>query len=112
MIEVPNRIKIGNVTYRVAQMTEKRMRKIAGIKKGETHYPMGQCIYARLHININETLPLDRMREVLLHEIVHAILFEAGLDHINTEQAVDGLTLVLRRFMNDNDLEWLLESKS
>lgn len=53
--------------------------------------------------NINEQL----QRQTLIHEMTHAIFYEAGLDLENEEDIVNRVALVLYQVLKDNDFSWL-----
>lgn len=106
---IPNKIKIGNMEYSIIFQDPKGMKDVAESidPEKEIGEAMGRIEYEKELIVLNATLTPNRMREVLVHEIVHGFLFESGLDDINTESTVDGLTHILRRFIKENDVSWM-----
>lgn len=93
-------VKIGATKYKVANL--KVIDSAAqGVVMGEVDYP--KCLITLLG-------PLNRARkeETLIHEVLHAIFFEAGyLEH--NEEMVDRLTPFLYSFIKENNLDKLFD---
>lgn len=76
-------------------------------------YNWGVTVYATNTIQLKRSLNKDRMQEVLIHELTHALLFESGhKDHNETLAQALGKTLYLmvKENGNPNKLElpdWL-----
>ena len=87
------------------------------IKVGPHHYSLhfprcihadmrlGECDTDRLQICVRDDLPTSKLEEILLHECLHAMWTQAGLDDIGLdleERVVSSLAPVLLQFINDN----------
>ena len=93
-------VKIGATKYKIAnsQVIDPAAR---GVVMGEVDYP--SCLITLLG-PLNKT----RKEETLIHEILHAIFFEAGyLEH--SEEMVDRLTPFLYSFIKENNLDKLFD---
>jgi len=50
----------------------------------------GCCAFVESKIYVNRCLPVDRWRDVLVHELLHAIFFAHGIDAVlNIDRAVE-----------------------
>lgn len=68
----------------------------------------GQVTYSDCRIEIDPTLADTRKHNVLIHELLHAALFEAGYDGQDEEQ-VRRLGNVLTQVLRDNDFGFMQE---
>lgn len=87
-------IKIGGINYSV-------------IKKNnleDNNEPVwGMVSYENSNIYIRKNLSLQKQRQTIIHEALHAMLHESGLDdYANDEKIVTPLGNVLFEFINDN----------
>lgn len=82
------------------------------IKKEETNvFKENQDAYAYIdysksEINVRQNQSKDSEVENCLHEILHAIMDNSGVEETNTEQIVKVLTPRLHAFFNDNPDFW------
>lgn len=93
-------VKIGATKYKVTNL-QAIDPTAQGVVMGEVDYP--ECLITLLG-------PLNRARkeETLIHEVLHAIFFEAGyLEH--SEEMVDRLTPFLYSFIKENNLDKLFD---
>jgi len=97
-LKLPETIRIGSVDYSVAYQR--------GLSSGDSL--LGQINYGHCEINIEESLPASRAREVLAHEMMHGILFEAGYEDHDEGQA-NRLGKVLAVLLRDNDFTFMRE---
>jgi hypothetical protein len=88
--------RVGTIDYAVTE-TPDLLRK---------HELFGQVTYDDGIIEIEPTLSQQRKQNVLIHELVHAMLFEAGYDEQDEEQ-VRRLGNVLTQVLRDNDFEFM-----
>ena len=91
--ELPKTIKIGAVDYTVHMLD----------KKDRSQY--GVCLYDHQRIYLSQNMKHQQASDTLLHEVLHAIWSEAGLDHIpdlNEETIVRSLATWLRIVLRDN----------
>ena len=94
-----DKVKVGGVHYTVEKDKE------VVIIGGSTEY-YGMCSYDDSRIEILKGLSEDREKECFAHELVHAMLFEAGFsDH--DEDFVKRLGIVLNQVLQDNDFSFM-----
>lgn len=92
-------IKIGSVTYRVK---EKPFVDI----DGDRNY-QGCCDYPNTEISILSDISDERKNDVLIHELTHAIFYEAGFEE-QDEDMINRVAKVLHQVIKDNDWELIL----
>lgn len=95
------KIKIGGMEYQVKE-----------IKFGESNgdVTLGECHFETADILINENLSDKRKEQTLVHEMVHAMLFECGSIEYDNEELVNQMGLIMYQILKDNDLK-LSENK-
>lgn len=88
------KIKIGGMEYQVKE-----------VKFGESNgdVTLGECHFETADILINENLSDNRKEQTLFHEMVHAMLFEAGSTEYDNEELVNQLGLIMYQVFKDND---------
>jgi hypothetical protein len=87
-----DKVKIGGVTYSIEEVNDLR----------DVEY-LGYVNYGTALIRVDGNLAHDRKKQVLAHEIMHAIFYEAGYQE-QDEEMVERLGIVLHQFLRDNDL--------
>ncbi|PTE69901.1 ImmA/IrrE family metallo-endopeptidase [Staphylococcus devriesei] len=65
---------------------------------------LGLCIYRESLIQIKKSLSTERKKQVFMHELLHAILYEAGYEEHDEEQ-VKNLSIVFNQVLNQNDIK-------
>ena len=70
-----------------------------------THNLLGQVLYAESRIDIDSSMSDSKKEQVFIHELVHAMLNEAGYDEQN-EEIVNRLAIVLYQVLKQNDLKF------
>jgi hypothetical protein len=88
--------RVGTIDYEVTE-TPDLLRK---------HDLMGQVTFDDGIIEIEPLLSQQRKQNVLIHELLHACLYEAGYDEQDEEQ-VRRLGNVLTQVLRDNDFEFM-----
>ena len=90
------KIKIGGMEYQVKE-----------VKFGESNsdVTLGECHFETADILINENLSDNRKEQTLFHEMVHAMLFEAGSIEYDNEELVNQLGLIMYQVFKDNDFK-------
>lgn len=64
---------------------------------------MGRLSYDTAQIFVREDLPLDKKKETLLHEVIHAVYMNAGLQPGDDEEKiVTALSSGVYQFLKDN----------
>lgn len=88
------KIKIGGMEYQVKE-----------VKFGESNgdVTLGECHFETADILINENLSDNRKEQTLFHEMVHAMLFEAGSAEYDNEEIVNQLGLIMYQVFKDNE---------
>lgn len=88
------KIKIGGMEYQVKE-----------VKFGESNgdVTLGECHLETADILINENLSDNRKEQTLFHEMVHAMLFEAGSIEYDNEELVNQLGLIMYQVFKDNE---------
>ena len=101
-----DKIKVGGINYQVelVDLTTQRDEEIG--------WQLGYCHFHKDLIEINSMISEQRQRQTLVHEMMHAIYEEAGVEQ--DEGNVDALAKVLYQVLKDNDFSWLrnLESQN
>ena len=90
----PKKIKIGPLSYQVIRVKE--LRNDNGTRLYGEHRPSDQIIY------LDEDLSLEREKEVVLHELLHAIWCQYHLPKDNEEQYIDCIGNGLATIFTDN----------
>ncbi|WP_436950226.1 hypothetical protein [Staphylococcus xylosus] len=91
-------INVCGVNYKVIQLGE---------ELGEVDNDpscLGLCIYRESLIQIKEGLSVERKKQVLIHELLHAMLYEAGY-YSHDEKQVDNLSVVINQVISQNDIK-------
>lgn len=88
--------RVGSIDYTVAE--------VDGLSTKYRLY--GQVIYGDAHIEIDSAMSVTRKHNVLIHELVHAMLFEAGIEE-QDEDLVNRLAHVMHGVLRDNDFAFI-----
>lgn len=94
-MKIPLEVKIGPVSY---QVIEKPFVEIGGDRNYQ-----GACCYADTTIEILEDISEERKEDTFIHELTHAIFYEAGFEE-QDEDMVNRVAKVLHQVIKDNDL--------
>lgn len=92
--------RVGSIDYTVGEVDE----LVAKYRL------FGQVVYGDSHIEIDSDMSLTRKHNVLIHELLHAMLFEAGIE-AQDEDLVNRLAHVLHQVMRDNDFDFIKEAE-
>lgn len=92
-MEFPKEVKIGGVIYTVEEKDT--------VDSNPMNY--GVCVYHDCHIEIKKDLSVERKEQTLIHEILHAIFFEAGLME-HEEDVVNRVGAILYQVLKENNL--------
>lgn len=90
------KLRIGSVDYTIESVP----------KLHERYHLFGQVTYKDTHIQIDESLSQTRANEAVIHEMLHAILFEAGYME-QDEDLVNRTASVLTQVLRDNDFGFM-----
>ncbi|EEO6565098.1 ImmA/IrrE family metallo-endopeptidase [Listeria monocytogenes] len=86
------KIRVGGIWYEIKEVTAVDI-------AGDKNY-LGACDYDNQTIEILESLPEARKRQVLIHELTHAILYEAGYPE-HDEELVERFSIVAYQVIED-----------
>lgn len=86
-------VKVGGIDYKVVEVPYVEI-------SGDKNYG-GSCDYQKCEINLLESMTAERKSQVFVHELVHAILNEAGFDE-HDEDLVNRTGIVLHQVLVDN----------
>lgn len=92
-------VKVGGINYQVelVDLTTQRDEELG--------MQLGYCHYHKDLIEVNSKISKQRQEQTLVHEMMHAIYEEAGVQQ--DEDNVDVLAKVLYQVLKDNDFSWL-----
>ena len=90
-----DKVKIGGIVYPI---------EIVNDFTGETG-DWGQTNFKKSKITIDSNLDKQRLNQTLVHEIVHCIFEEAGLEQ--EEDTINRLGIVFHQVLTDNDFSFL-----
>lgn len=91
-----NEIIIGGMTYSIETNEE--------VRNDDNELCYGTCDFQALTIDIMEGLPEQRYNQTLVHEIMHAVFDEAGLE--DNEDMVNRLSLVWYQVLTENKFDF------
>lgn len=89
-------IKVGGLTYEVVE--EEHF-----ASSDDDRNLWGYCDYEKLTIKIRKSLSAQKKKQVLIHELTHAIFHEAGYKE-QDEDMINRVSLILFQVIQDNRL--------
>lgn len=95
-----DKIKVGGIDYTVS------IEDLSDFNNGES-FRMGQCSEVKAVIEISKDISLQKQKQTLIHEMMHAVFIESGIDAENEEELVNSIGLVLYQVLKDNDFSWI-----
>ncbi|KIL79575.1 ImmA/IrrE family metallo-endopeptidase [Bacillus badius] len=90
---LPNKVKIGGINYDVQE--------VRGLEAEFSH--LGQILYTRGVIKVDEELSADRKEQVFVHELLHGVFYEAGIEE-QDEDMINRVSIILHQVLKDNNL--------
>lgn len=93
--------RVGSVDYTVEQTP----------KLYHLYNLFGQVTYDDTHIQLEASMSQSRTNEVLVHELLHAIFYEAGFEE-QDEDMINRVAKVLTQVLRDNDFNFIREEES
>lgn len=88
------KINVSGVNYKIKQVNE----------LDNDPNCLGLCIYHESLILLKSNLSYERKKQILVHELLHAMLYESGYTE-HDEQLVNNLAICLNQVINHNDLK-------
>jgi len=103
---LPKKVKVAGVVYKIE---EKELSPLSEMDKEEGFFQMGWCIKPTTTIQVNSVMSKDKIKQTFVHEMVHALMQESGLDSNleNEEDITNRLGLVLYQTLKDNDFSFI-----
>lgn len=89
-MNIPKTVQVSGATYKVIETD-----KMPGAGDDPNIYVHGLCDATRKTIYINKADSDKVKRETLLHEILHAIIAQAGLTHLMAHEMEEALVCAL-----------------
>ncbi|MGW7932722.1 hypothetical protein ACWEWU_13945 [Staphylococcus xylosus] len=68
---------------------------------------LGICIYKDSLIQLKQGLSFERKKQVLIHELLHAMMYEAGYEE-HDEKLVVNLSIVINQVIGQNNIKAIL----
>ncbi|MBS4195355.1 hypothetical protein [Lederbergia citri] len=99
-MNLPKTIRVGAIDYSVE--------KIGGLSANESMW--GRILYGSTVIELEGALNDTKLRDVFAHELAHALLFEAGYEDHEEEQA-NRVGKVLAMMLRDNDFSFMRDKE-
>ncbi|MCM3789440.1 ImmA/IrrE family metallo-endopeptidase [Domibacillus indicus] len=85
-------VKVGSINYDVQKVEN----------MNEDFSLLGQIHYHKGIIQLDETMSEDRKNQVLTHEVLHGVFYEAGFDE-QEEDMIRRVGAVLHQVLKEND---------
>lgn len=98
-----NKVKVAGVTYDVVMKED--------VRSDADDQCYGLCNFKDLSIELLNDLPEERHNQTLIHEIMHAVFEESGIQMEDDEDLVNRLALVWFQVLKDNDFSFLNEQE-
>lgn len=96
-MKLPDKVRVGANDYSV-KLVEALM---------ENSDRMGDVNYSKVTIRIDNSLDKSILKETLAHELVHAMLYEAGNYNEHDEEQIELVGKVLAMVLRDNDFTFM-----
>ncbi|WP_445506805.1 ImmA/IrrE family metallo-endopeptidase [Niallia sp. 03190] len=92
---IPGKLKVAGIEYEVKEVPNME----------EDYNQLGQIFYTRGIIKLDSQLSKERKEQCLIHELTHAIFFEAGYEE-QDEDMINRVGIVLYQVLKDNNLSF------
>lgn len=97
--KVIDKIKVGGLYYKIVELDFIEI-------NGDRNFK-GACRYRNLEIELLKEIPEELKNQTLVHEILHAIIEEVGIDLEEEEDFVNRISKVLYQVLKENDLSFM-----
>lgn len=94
-----NDINVAGINYKV------ELKESVEVNEDKNYY--GVCRLKDATIEISSSVNEQRQEQTLIHELMHAIFNEAGIEIEDEEDIVNRSSLVLYQVLKDNDFSFL-----
>ena len=94
-----NKIKVGGLIYDIVPVQWE--------ENADGDLQFGIFNANKTNILINELISEQVQKQTLIHEMMHAIFFEAGIEVENEEDLVNRISTVLYQVLQDNDFNFM-----
>lgn len=94
---IPINVKVAGVAYDVFQKDYIEI-------ESDRNY-QGACNYIKTEILLLSELGKERKEQIFVHELLHAVFYEAGYEE-QDEEMIDRVSKVLYQVMKDNKLNF------
>lgn len=98
-----NKIKVGGLIYDVVPVQWE--------ENADGDLQFGIFNANKTNILINELISEQVQKQTLIHEMMHAIFFEAGIEVENEEYLVNRISAVLYQVLQDNDFSFMKDEE-
>lgn len=95
-MKIPSRLNVAGITYDVK---EEPFIEVDGNRNYQ-----GACEYGKTEITILKDISSERKEDVFVHELTHAIFYEAGFED-QDEDMINRVGKVLHQVIKDNDFK-------
>lgn len=95
-MKIPLTVKVGSVTYDVVSKPYIEI-------DGDRNY-QGCCSYPNTEISLLADLSSERKESTFIHELTHAIFYEAGFEE-QDEDMINRVSKVFHQVINDNEFK-------
>lgn len=100
-MNLPKTIRVGANDYEI--------KREKGLSSSEAVW--GRIVYGTTTISLDESLSGSLLRDTLAHELAHAILYEAGYEDHDEEQA-NRIGKVVTMLLRDNNFEFMRDREA
>lgn len=94
-IIIPKKVRVAGIEYGVAEIEHFQ----------RDNDLLGQILYTHGIIKLDSAIANDRKEQVFIHELLHGIFFEAGIEE-QDEDMINRVAIVLYQVLKDNRFEF------
>ena len=92
---LPNNVSIAGITYEIKEEEDMESR----------YNHLGQILYTRGIINIEKGMSEERKEQIFVHELLHGIFYEAGIED-QDEDMINRVSKILYPVLKENRFEF------
>lgn len=92
---IPNKVKVAGIDYEVNEVPNME----------DDFNRLGQILYTKGIIKVDSQMSPDRKEQVFVHELLHGIFYEAGIEE-QDEDMINRVSIVLYQVLKDNPLNF------